>query len=102
MSRPLLLPDHVRRGVLGQEREPGVVCRGDGPPERMPVDVPDLEVLVESTPPALFTATFPPLRTSEHSKLPSPGQAKRSVMADAILRNRTGRTEVKRLCARSG
>ncbi len=65
MSRPLLLPDHVRRGVLGQEREPVVVGHGDRTSQGMPVDVPDLEVLAESTPLALFTATFPPLRTSE-------------------------------------
>ena len=43
-----------RCGVLGQEREPDIVGCGNRPPQRVPVDVPDLEVFEEAASPALF------------------------------------------------
>ncbi len=43
-----------RRGVLGEQREPDVVCRGDRSPKRVPVEVPDFEVLEEPPPPTFL------------------------------------------------
>ena len=43
-----------RSGVLRKEREPDVVGRGNRPPQRVLVNIPDLEVLKEAPLPALF------------------------------------------------
>src|SRR5690606_15466405 len=50
-------------GVHAQQREPGVVGLADRATERMAVDVPDLEVLVE---PALPTLAY--LRRTTHGR----------------------------------
>jgi hypothetical protein len=43
-----------RSGVLRKKREPDVVGRGNRPPQRVLVDIPDLEILEEAPPPAHF------------------------------------------------
>jgi hypothetical protein len=50
-----------RRGILSKEGEPDVIGRGNRPAQRVPVDVPDLEILEEASLPAIFNShsTFP-------------------------------------------
>ncbi len=43
-----------RSRVLGEEREPEVIGGSDRTAQRVLVDIPDLEVLEEPPPPALF------------------------------------------------
>ena len=84
------------RGVLGEQREPRVVDGQDGPPERVLVDVADLEVLEEpALPPGLIIS---PAYAAGHERLRAAGERDRPARQD----RRRHRLRRRRVRARAG
>jgi fumarate hydratase subunit alpha len=85
---------HYRGSVLRKQREPDVVGSGDRPYQRVLVDIPDLEVLEEAPPPALFHRH--PFLLSEPSRTTTPVRIVDWCYPSCQERGTTGEEEVLR------